>query len=103
MFLKIDIPGQLVDRFHVSGFTLTAKVATTVNRGNCTSYSLEIPLSGIDIGEALPDISAAVLLCQGSGFSLFIGWQGHENPDPWHCSLALKVQNVTSVPEIQFP
>lgn len=103
MFLKIDIPGQLVDRFHVSGFTLTAKVITVVSRGDMTTYALEIPDGGIDIGEALPDISAAVLLCQGSGFSLFIGWQGHENPDPWHCSLALKVQNVTSVPEIQFP
>lgn len=103
MLLKINVPEQMVDRFHVSAFTLTAKVVTAVNRGNCTSYALEIPLSGIDVGEALPDISAAVLLCRNTSFSLSIGWQGHENPDPWHCSLALKVQNVTSVPEIQFP
>ena len=103
MFLKIDIPGQLVDRFHVSGFTLTAKVITVVSRGDMTTYALEIPDGGIDIGEALPDISAAVLLCRNTSFSLSIGWQGHENPDPWHCSTVLKVESVVSVPEIQFP
>ena len=103
MLLKIDIPEQMVDRFHVSGFTLTAKVVTAVSRGDMTTYALEIPDGGIDIGEALPDISAAVLLCRNTSFSLSIGWQGNENPDPWHCSTVLKVESVVSVPEIQFP
>jgi len=103
MFLKIDIPEQMVDRFYVSGFTLTAKVVTAVSRGNMTTYALEIPLSGIDIGEALPDIFAAVLQYDGTSFSLSIGWQGNENPDPWHCSTVLKVESVVSVPGIQFP
>ena len=103
MLLKIDIPEQMVDRFHVSGFTLTAKVVTAVSRGDMTTYALEIPDGGIDIGEALPDISAAALLCRDTSFSLSIGWPGNENPDPWHCNTVLKVGNVVSVPEIQFP